>query len=97
MSKEKIKLTKYDMANYLTTEKEITAFLKASIEDNDPDYLPRALGIVARARGMTKVAKKAGVTRSSLYKAFSEGGNPEFSTVLKVLDALGLKFKITRA
>ena len=92
-----VKLTKYDMANYLTTEKEIMEFLKAAIEENDPDYLPRALGIVARARGMTKVSKKAGVTRANLYKAFSEAGNPAFSTVVKVIDALGLKLQSAKA
>ncbi|MEQ1706465.1 MAG: addiction module antidote protein [Rickettsiales bacterium] len=93
----KTKLTKFDMADYLTTEKEIMGFLKAAIEDNDPEYLPHALGVVARSIGMTKVAKKAGVTRANLYKAFSKGGNPEFITVLKVLDALGLKFSIAKA
>ena len=93
----KTKLTKFDMADYLTTEKKIMGYLEAAIEDNDPEFLPIALETAARARGMTQVAKKAGVTRANLYKAFSESGNPAFSTVVKVIDALGFKLQIATA
>jgi probable addiction module antidote protein len=91
------KLTKFDMANYLTTEKEITEYLKAAIEDNDPEFLPIALGTVARARGVTQVAKKAGVSRASLYKSLAAGSRPEFATISKVIEALGFKLQIAKA
>lgn len=97
MTKKKIKLKKWDMAEHFANEKDILAYLRAAIEDNDTEYLPHAIGTVARAKGMTNIAKKAGVSRASLYKALNDGGNPEFSTVVKVIEALGFKFKIARA
>jgi probable addiction module antidote protein len=97
MKKGKIKLRKWDIAEHLATEKDALAYLKAAIEDNDPEYLPHAIGAVARARGMTQVARKAGVSRANLYKAFSDGGKPEFSTVIKVIEALGFKFQIAKS
>ncbi|HEV2562218.1 MAG TPA: addiction module antidote protein [Rhizomicrobium sp.] len=91
---KKIKLSAYDSADYLKTEKDVANYLEAVFEDGDPELMTHALGVVARARGMSKVAKKAGLGRESLYKALSHGGNPQFLTVVKVMRALGLKLKI---
>lgn len=91
---KKVKLSAYDSADYLKTEKDVANYLEAVFEDGDPELMTHALGVVARARGMSKVAKKAGLGRESLYKALSHGGNPQFLTVVKVMRALGLKLKI---
>ena len=89
-----LKTTRYDTADYLKTKKDVMAYLNAVFEEDDPALIAHALGVVARAEGMGEIAKLAGLTRPSLYKALSEGGRPEFSTVLKVINALGLKLKI---
>lgn len=88
------KTTRYDTAKILKSKKDVTAYLNAVFEDGDPALIAHALGVVARAEGMGEIAKQSGLTRPSLYKALSEDGRPEFSTVLKVLRALGLKLKI---
>ncbi|MCK9992356.1 MAG: hypothetical protein Dbin4_00876 [Alphaproteobacteria bacterium] len=87
----KLKTTVWDAAEYLKSDEDIAAYLEAAFEENDPALIAAALGDVARARGMTQIAREAGVGRESLYKALSKDGNPEFSTVLKVMAALGLK------
>ena len=69
----------------------MVAYLEAALEENDPGLIAAALGDIARAKGMTQIAKKTGLGRESLYKALSAEGNPEFSTVLKVIAALGLQ------
>ena len=91
--KKKTNITPYDTAEYLKTEEDIAAYFDACLEEagDDPAFIARALGDIARARGMTQVAKDAGLARESLYKALSGEGNPEFSTILKVIKALGLK------
>jgi probable addiction module antidote protein len=89
-----LKTTRYDTVATLKTKKDITAYLNAVFEEDDPALIAHALGVVARSEGMGEIAKQAGLTRSSLYKALSEDGRPEFSTVLKVIRALGLKLKI---
>lgn len=87
----KIQTRPWDAADYLETEEDVVLYLEAAFEDGDPGLIAAALGDVARAKGMTKVAAKAGLGRESLYKALSPDGNPEFSTVLKVMRALGLR------
>ena len=92
----KVELTKtqtrpWDAADYLETDEDIVVYLKAAFDDGDPGLIAAALGDVAKARGMTRVAAKAGLGRESLYKALSLNGNPEFATVLKVMQALGLR------
>ena len=88
----KKKTTKiWDAAEYLETEEDMAAYLEAALEENDPTLVATALGDITRAKGMTQIAKKTGLGRESLYKALSPDGNPEFSTVLKVISALGLK------
>lgn len=81
----------WNPADHLETDEDIVAYLEAAFEDGDPALIAAALGDVARARGMTKVAADAGLGRESLYKALSPNGNPEFATVLKVMQALGLR------
>lgn len=89
MKKEKTSV--WDAAEHLKTEDDIVAYLEAALEENDPRLITAALGDIARAKGMTQIAKKTGLGRESLYKALSPEGNPEFSTVLKVVQALGLQ------
>jgi probable addiction module antidote protein len=94
LKKKKIRTTKWDAANHLKTNKDIIEYLEAVLEEGDPGLVAAALGDVARARGMSKIAKAAGLGRESLYKALSAEGNPEFATVLKVLYSLGLKLHV---
>ncbi|MFM7025997.1 MAG: addiction module antidote protein [Limnohabitans sp.] len=81
----------WDAAEHLQTEEDMVAYLEAAFEEGDPALIAAALGDIARARGMTQVARKTGLGRESLYKALSAEGNPEFATILKVLHALGLR------
>ena len=85
----------YDVAEHLRTREEMAAYLEASIEEagGDAAFVAKALGDIARARGMAQVASDAGLSRESLYKALSGERNPTFDTVLKVVGALGLKFR----
>jgi len=87
----KTKTRPYDAAEYLETPEDMAAYLEAALEDGDPAVVMYALGTIARARGMSQIARDTGLGRESLYKALSPGGNPEFATVLKVVRALGLK------
>lgn len=85
--------SRWDSAEYLKTAEDIANYLDACMEEagDDPAFIAKALGTIARARGMTQVARDAGLSRESLYKALSGQGNPEFGTILKVVKALGLK------
>lgn len=89
----KTKTTKYDVAEHLRTPEEMAAYLEACIEDANGDaaFIAKALGDIARAKGMTQVARDAGLSRESLYKALSGERSPGFDTILKVIGALGLK------
>jgi probable addiction module antidote protein len=86
---------RWDTAEHLKTEADVAAYLEAVFEDGDPALMAHALGVIARARGMSKIAKKAGLGRESLYKALSADGRPQFDTVVKVLRALGLKLTVS--
>jgi len=88
-----VKLTPFDAADFLETEEDVIAYLDAALEDNDPELLTVALGDIARSQGMREVARKAGVSRESLYRSLSEKGNPSASTLFKVLDACGIKLE----
>ena len=85
----------YDIAEHLRTPEEMAAYLEASIEDADGDaaFIAKALGDIARAKGMSQVALDAGLSRESLYKALSGDRNPTLDTVLRVIGALGLKLR----
>ncbi len=89
----KVKTTPYDVAEHLRTPEEMAAYLDAWLEEAPEDVsgIARALGDIARAKGMSLVAKEAGLSRESLYRALSEDGNPSFATVLKVARALGVR------
>ena len=91
----KTEITKWDVVDYLKTDDEILNYLDAILEKNDPHLLASALGDIARAKGMTQVAKEAGLGRESLYKALSPTGNPSFATIQKVLSAMGLKLRVS--
>lgn len=91
---QKIKISElpeFDPAEYLKTEEDIAGYLSAILEDNDPALLAAALGDIARARGMTEIAKASGITREALYKALRPGAQPRFDTVARVCSALGVK------
>jgi probable addiction module antidote protein len=89
----KTKASSYDVAEHLRTPEEMAAYLDAWLEEapDDAAGIAKALGNIARAKGMTQVAKDAGLSRESLYRALSAEGNPTFATVLKVAKALGMK------
>jgi len=91
------KTTRFDAADYLDTEKRQVAYIAAALETGDADFVRDALGLVARARGMAEIAKKAGLNRESLYKALGETGNPEFGTVMRIVRALRLTLSARRA
>ena len=91
------KTTAWDSSAALRSNEEIAAYIDAVLEDGDPTLLAHALGVVARAKGMTDLAKEAGLGRESLYKSLSSDGNPSFATVIKVLSALGVKLHATSA
>ncbi len=88
-------LPEFDITEHLDSEEAIAAYLTAVIEENDPSELAHALGTVARARGMSQVAKDAGLAREALYKALRPGAQPRFDTVQRVCAALGVKLSVT--
>lgn len=89
----KIKTTRYDVAEHLRTPEEMAAYLEACLDEAERDaaFIAKALGDIARARGMTQVARDTGLSRESLYKALSGERSPDFDTILKVVNALGLR------
>jgi probable addiction module antidote protein len=93
MGKVKTKTRIYDTSEYLKTDEQIAAYLDACIEEagDDPAFILQALGTIARAKGMTQLARDTGLARENLYRALSSEGNAEFGTVLKVIRALGLQ------
>lgn len=89
----KTKTKRWDAADHIKSDQDAIAYLEAAFEDGDSGVIAAALGDIARAKGMTKIARKAGLGRESLYKALSAGGNPELGTVLRVTRALGIKLQ----
>ncbi len=85
----------WDAANHLETREDIATYLEAALEDGDPALIAAALGDIARSKGMAQISRDTGLGRESLYKALSVEGNPEFATVLKVFQALGLRLQVT--
>ena len=86
-----LKTTKFDIAEYLQDDSPIASYLTEALESNDPAYISHAIGTIARARGMSQIAQESGVKREALYRALSDTGNPQFSTILAVLKALNIK------
>jgi probable addiction module antidote protein len=93
----KTKTKRWDPAEHLEIEQDMAAYLEAALEDGDPALVAAALGDIARAKGMSQIARETGLGRESLYKALSPDGNPEFSTIMKVVRALGLRLHATAA
>ncbi|WP_428246503.1 addiction module antidote protein [Ferrovibrio sp.] len=93
MAGRKTATRRYDAAKYLATEADQQAYLDAAFADGEPRLIAAALGDIAKARGMTQVARAAGLGRESLYKALSPDGSPEFATILKVTQALGFRLQ----
>ena len=87
----KTRTRSWDAAEHLGTEEDMAAYLEAALQEGDPTLVAAALGDIARAKGITQIARETGLGRESLYKALSPEGNPEFATVLKVVRALGLR------
>jgi len=87
----KTKTQRWDPADHLDSPEDMAAYLEAALDDGDPAVVTAALGDIARAKGMTTIARDAGLGRESLYKALSNNGNPELATVLRVMRALGLR------
>lgn len=99
MTKKTTTIEAYDVAEHLRTPEEMAAYLDACIDESagDASFIAKALGDIARAQGMTKVARDAGVSRESLYRALSGDRSPDFATVLKVTRALGVKLHAAAA
>ncbi|MCX6054821.1 MAG: putative addiction module antidote protein [Chloroflexi bacterium] len=95
MRKKKITASLWDASEHLETDEDISIYSQAALEGGDPALISAVLGDIAKAKGMTQIAKKTGMSRTSLYKALSPEGHPEFATILKVLDALDLKLRAT--
>jgi probable addiction module antidote protein len=91
-----LKTTRWDVDDIMKTKEAIAAYLDAVQEDGHPELLKDALGAIARSKGMTEIAKEAGLGRSSLYRALSPDGNPEFAKVAGVLKAPGLRLSVAR-
>jgi probable addiction module antidote protein len=86
-----MKTTPFDAADYLETEEDIAAYLSEALATGDTAVVALALGAIARTRGMTRIARATGLSRESLYRALSADGNPEFATVLRILEAVGVR------
>jgi probable addiction module antidote protein len=87
--------TIWDPASHLSTVEDVAAYLEAALQDGDPQLVAAVIGDIARAKGMSQVARTAGLGRESLYKSLSASGNPELATVLKVISALGLQLHVS--
>ena len=91
-----MKIKKFDVVDFLDSDEVIIEYLNAALEEGDSDFFVKAVGDVARAKGMMKVAKSTGLGRQNLYRSLSRGGNPRIGTLFRVLDALGIRLSIAR-
>ena len=91
----KAKITEFDISEYLENEETIAAYLNAIMEEDDPRLLLAAIGDIAKARGMSRIASDSGLGRESLYKALNAEAKPRFDTILKVLHALGVNVSVS--
>jgi probable addiction module antidote protein len=92
--KIKMRTSKFDIADYLDNKKMIAQYLNTVLEEGSEDEIVTAIGHIAKAIGMSKIAEETGMSRPSLYKALSEGARPQFSTIVKVLKAVGTELKV---
>ena len=93
---EDSKYARFDAADYLEDLDDVAAYLEIALQESaeDPTAVPRALGVIARSKNMSELARQVGMSRDGLYKALSADGNPTWSTILKVTNALGLRFEL---
>jgi probable addiction module antidote protein len=91
----KVTTYQWDAAEHLETKEDMVAYLESALEDGDPNLVVAALGDIARSKGMTNIARETGLGRESLYKSLSLEGNPEFATVLRVIQSLGIRLRAT--
>jgi probable addiction module antidote protein len=97
MKKNMITTSLWDASEHLETDEDMVMYLEAAFENGDPALISAVLGDIARAKGMSQIAEKTGLGRNSLYKALSPEGHPDFATVIKVINALGMKLSATSA
>ncbi|MXX26339.1 MAG: putative addiction module antidote protein [Caldilineaceae bacterium SB0668_bin_21] len=90
-----MELKKFDVIDFLDSDEALVEYLNAALAENDPKYFAKALGNVARAKGMSSVSEVSGVGRQSLYRALSEEGNPRIDTLFKILEALNVRLAVT--
>ena len=90
-----LKTQPFDPAAYLDDAESLAAYMSEALATEDPAFIADALGVVARARGMSEIARESGLSRESLYRALSPDGNPEFNTILRVVRSLGLRLSTT--
>ena len=91
---EKIKTSKWDPSEIIETKEDVIAFLEEALEENDPEFLFKTIGYIARSKGMAQIARELNLNREGLYTALSPQGNPSFVTVSRVLDNLGFSLSI---
>ena len=91
-----MKLKKFDVVDFLDSDEAMVEYLNVALETNDPKYFAKALGNVARAKGMTSISDASGLGRQALYRSLSEEGNPRIDTLFKVLDTLNIRLAITQ-
>lgn len=89
-------LKKFDVVDFLDSDEALAEYLNVALEENDPKYFAKALGNVARAKGMSSVSEATGLGRQSLYRALSDDGNPRIDTLFRVLEALEIRLAVTR-
>jgi|SRR5215213_1413866 len=92
-----LKSTRWDVSEFLDSHDAIAAYLNAAFEEGDPAFIAASIGRVAKAKGMSQIARETGLSRESLYRALSDDGNPELSTMTKVMRALGMRIQIAPA
>jgi len=93
-AEKKVTFADYDPAEYIETKEDVIAFLEEALEENDPEFLFRTIGYIARSKGMAQIAKELKLNREGLYTALSPQGNPSFITIARVLDNLGFQLSV---
>ena len=91
---EKITVSDWDLADEIDTREDVAGILEAALEENDPEFLFKIIGDIARSKGMAQIAKDLNLNRESLYRSLSQEGNPSFVTIVKVLDILGFQLSV---
>jgi len=91
-----VKTKAFDEADFLKTDEDVAAYITETLATGDAALITHALGVIARTRGMTRIARETGLSRESLYRALSADGNPEFVTVLRIMEAFGLRLTAER-